>query len=153
MNEQLNMELTKLISKAAIDGTLSENAVKQFTDVLKENKDLISDIEMQNKQLGEQQGENAKLRRELEAITKMHIGFSEREMALTDRERQHEVLEMSLKYEQKRVDDHKSMVGLIFRNAVMKKGVMTAIEGMPPGNGMCGTSGYANKDTVEEETI
>lgn len=153
MSEELNMELTKLISKAAIDGTLSESAVKRFTEVLAANKTLTETLrETERRRIDSAKDadrfskDNQKLRDEL-------AGYREREKELSDKESQAEVLAMTVKYEQKRVDDHKEMVGLIFRNAVLKKGVMTPLlPGEPNQYNSCPSGGFAQKDEVEETT-
>ena len=124
MSEELNVELTKLISKAAIDGTLSESAVKQFTGVLEENKDLIHDIEVQNKDLGETQGRMIRAEERVKMLEAECETWAGKEQDLLDRESQAEVLAMTVKYEQKRVEDHKSMVGLIFRNTLLRNQVV-----------------------------
>lgn len=152
MSEELNRELTKLISKAAIDGTLSESAVTQFTQVLEANKTLTEDLqeaEMRRIENEEALKQSDKLFQEThERLSK----YLNREKGLAERESAAEVLQMTVKYERKRVEDHKEMVGLIFRNTVLKKQVMTPTEagrGLDQYNNPL-PGGYAQRDDVEE---
>lgn len=151
---ELTQELDKLIQKAALDGALTKDAVEMFHSIVTENGELralrssnAEQITKLKKELDEKNSRLNVLKNECET-------WAGKEQDLLDRESQAEVLEMTVKYEQKRVDDHKSMVGLIFRNAVIKKGVMTPLAPSEPNQyNSCPSGGYAQKDDVEEEQI
>jgi len=151
MSEQLNEELGKLIQKAAIDGTLSKSAVEQFTAVLEDNRHLaerVNRLDFESKKKGvELTQKTARLSHAEERLKEV----DDREKAVAERESEAEVLAMSLKYEQKRVEDHKSMVGLIFRNTVLKKQVMSRNDSHTDVNGATRSSYDVKEDLQEEE--
>lgn len=125
MSEELNKELTKLISKAAIDGTLSESAVKQFTDVLKDNVSLKAMLETSEKHREKGEQTLRLVQQERDDARKVRDVLLAKEKDMNERIAQDEVLQVTVKYEQKRVNDHKEMVGLIFRNSLLRSQVMT----------------------------
>ena len=125
MTDKVQEELERVIQKAAIDGTLSERAVKQFTETLEANSALKAQVSADARQLTELKKEREALAIKSNALGEELKAYQAREKELQDRESQAEVLSMSLKYEQKRVEDHKNMVSLVFRNSLLKKQVMT----------------------------
>ena len=143
-------EINKIIQKAALDGVLTTGAVTQFHQVLEENKVLKEQAIDLDRKFRDASEKNTKLTSQLSQADHQLKVASERESNLLEREKKITELELTAKYQGQRVDDHKSMVSLIFRNSVLRKEVMTPVEGMAPGNGMSGTSGYANKDQVTE---
>jgi malate synthase len=122
---ELTQQLDKMIQKAALDGALTEDAVEQFHELVKAN-------ESQRKQLSSLRDEMVQKERVLELVQQerndartARDALLEKEAKMDEALAQDELLQMTVRYEQKRVDDHKSMVGLIFRNTVLKKQAVT----------------------------
>ena len=118
-------ELERMIQKAAIDGTFSQDAVAQFhtivteRDALKDaNRTLKDEVDTQRKLI-------TNLQEQVKVLEGENTGWAGREQDLLTRESQQDVLEKSLEYEQLRVKDHQHMVQLIFRNPVTKSQVVT----------------------------
>jgi len=144
-------ELGKMIQKAAIDGVLNEKAVEHYSSILKENAGLTTVL---NKKMEECERVSKERNQANKMFQETHERLAEylnREEELAERESAAEVLQMTVKYEQKRVEDHKEMVGLIFRNTMLKKQVMTPLEpGQANKYNSCPPSGFAQMDEVEE---
>ena len=153
-NEEVMQAIDKAIQKAALDGALTEDAIEQFHGIIAENGELRALRKSQTQEIVKLKDVLEKVQQERDDARQVRDVLIAKEQDMNEKLAQHEVLEMSLKYEQKRVDDHKSMVGLIFRNAVIKKGVMTAIDAAEPNQyNSCPSGGYAQKDEVEEEVV
>jgi uncharacterized protein (DUF3084 family) len=143
--------LEVLIQKAALDGALTQDAVAQFHSLVKERDALKTDNEhyhLKNEQLDERV---TKLDARASAAEKCAEEWAGREQDLMDREGKCTELEIRKECAEKRVEDHQSMVGLIFRNAVMKKGVMTPLPGLKADQYGTSHAPFAQKDDVEEE--
>lgn len=146
---ELTRELSKAIQKAAIDGTLSESAARQFEDTLVENRSLTEDNNKCGDRIDELEAElSARVIRCDKAETCLQEWMG-REQDLLSRESQAEVLSMSVEYEKKRVEDHKTMVGLVFRNTLLKKQVMSRNDSHTEATGACHNS-YETKENLEE---
>ena len=146
---ELTRELSKAIQKAAIDGTLSESAARQFEDTLVENRTLTEQLAKSEDQRDKGEKE---LRERVLRCDKAETCLQEwmgREQDLLSRESQAEVLSMSVEYEKKRVEDHKTMVGLVFRNTLLKKQVMSRNDSHTEATGACHNS-YETKENLEE---
>lgn len=122
--EKIQSILLELSGEAAFSG----EAMKQFLELKdevdsqestinylrrnnEEAKDKIGDL---NSKITEQQGIIESLHHEVE-------GWRTREGELKDRENQMTKLEVTLECESQRVADHQEMVGLIFRNSILRK--------------------------------
>jgi predicted nuclease with TOPRIM domain len=143
MSESNHLEnIQKIIEDLAANNSFSAKAMKQFTEMRDEleslestnnylrrgKKELEDDLKRIEKSRDELVNENMDLKSEL-------AHYHTRESELQDRESQAEVLSMTVAYERMRVDDHKNMVGLIFRNTEIRKRVfgqeLVAMPGTP----------------------
>lgn len=146
----ITKDLEKIILRAGIDGALTEEAVAQFHALIKERDAL----QIENKKLGER---NTELDERVTSLAEQYNerqtrlqGWATREQELKDREEKCLRLELEAEYNLKRVEDHKSMVSLVFRNTVLKKQVVT------PGSATIDQYGTRNSEfpdttPVEEE--
>lgn len=149
---QLTEDLDRLIQKAALDGALTQKAVDMFHTVLGENKEITDKCV----KLEQTQNRMEKEKKELDALlaqTSLKLGdYQTRERELVERETKITVLEMQAKYELARVEDHKEMFKVVFRNSVLRKEVMTPASSHTEPTG-ASHSTYSAKDTVEEEEM
>jgi len=155
MNKDYMNDIEKAVQTAAINGTLTKDAVDMFHGILTENKEQKEELSKVNSHLAECKKERDGLSRKVSDMSTKLGAYEVREVELASRESQHEVLQMTVKYEQKRVEDHKEMVRLVFRNTTVRKEVMTPLrgsEGLDQYNTQL-PGGYASKDTVEEEEV
>jgi hypothetical protein len=135
VSEQLNEELGKLIQKAAIDGTLSKSAVEQFNGLLVDNENLRKDVAVKVERIQGLEEQVKSLTEQNHNYAEIQNGVAEREKACADKEREHADRKVKLECAELRVADHQNMVGLIFRNSVLRKSVLgqelVAIPGTP----------------------
>lgn len=148
----LTDSLEVLIQKAALDGALTADAVAQFHALVTE-RDAIKE------ELGELKKAHATLivnrdalnQKMQEAVTCAEE-WAGREQDLMDRESKCTALEIRKECAEIRVTDHQEMFKIVFRNSVIRKGVMTPIDSSEPNQyNSCPPGGMAQKDEVEEE--
>lgn len=148
-------DITKIIQRAGIDGTLTNEAVKQYNSLLTEKDELKIENERQNKILLNKNEELSKLKAAFNEAEDECKGWRDRLSELQEREKFITTLELLAKYEATRVLDHQEMFKLIFRNTTVRKEVMTPLRGSEGvdqyGTQMAG--GYASKDIIEEEDL
>ena len=128
-------DLGKMLRKAAIDGTLSETAIDHYDSLIKENRALSESLKEKQEQFRQADTERTDLRKALTAEQDRNATMEEREVKCAELEKNDEILQLTVKYEKKRVEDHQNMVGMIFRNSVLRRSVLgqelVAIPGTP----------------------
>jgi hypothetical protein len=148
---ELTEQLDKIIQQAALDGALTQKAVDQFHSVLTQNTALETKVasleivvEERAKRISGLEIDIGLAKTLVEVAGKAEIEMMEREKKMTE-------LELRAEYQLVRVNDHKEMFTTVFRNSVLRKEVMTPVTPAPMDQGMRGTDGYPQRDTVEEE--
>ena len=114
-------ELERVIKQAALDGTLTESAVNQFYDLVQEHKELHDEYEISvaaRDALRKERDEARTLRDEYGELIKI---AGAREADLIIREQGVLKLELSAKYQEMRVKDHKEMMQTIFKPGAMRR--------------------------------
>lgn len=151
---ELTENLEKLLKKAALDGALTEGAIDQFHALVTERNALKKDngrLDDLNTELDEKVNH---LNSRASAAETCAQEWAGREQDLMDREGKCNHLEMEAKYQGLRVEDHKEMFKTVFRNSVLRKGVMTPVSAGPVDQyGTKQADSYPSHDTVEEEEI
>ena len=148
----LAKDLEKIILKAGIDGALTEEAVNQFHSLVKERDALKTSLAHEEKVRKEEADKAMRYHEQLAAANEMLSNWATREEELKDRESKVTELEIRKECAETRVADHQEMFRIVFRNAIVRKEVMTPLEaGEPNQYNSCPSGGYAQKDTVEEE--
>jgi hypothetical protein len=144
--------LEVLIQKAALDGALTQDAVAQFHSLVKERDALKTDNEhyhLKNEQMDKQ---ITKLDARASTAEKCAEEWAGREQDLMDREGKCTELEIRKECADLRVTDHQEMFKTVFRNSVLRKGVMTPVSAGPVDQyGTKQADSYPSHDTVEEE--
>ena len=148
---ELTDNLERIIQKAGIDGALTEDAVAQFHALVEQQKASKIALDDYFKLTAQHDATIADLTTRLVAAETCAQEWAGREQDLMDREGQCTELEIRKECADKRVEDHQSMVGLIFRNAVIKKGVMTPLAGLKADQYGSSHAPFAQKDDLEEE--
>lgn len=148
--KELAQELERQIQKAALDGALTEDAVNQFHSIVTERDALKGKVNELDRALVNTRAERDDWNTQFMAASQELGLYKKREGELVEREKKITELELTAKYQEQRAKDHVHMVGLIFRNSVLKKGVMT------PGHSSFDQYGtrhqdYPDNGTVEEE--
>ncbi len=147
---ELTDQLDKIIQKAALDGALTNEAVAQFHTLVKERdalKDANDEWERNDKVMTK---ERDKLREQRDNMQKQILLHAKRESDLETREKEMQRLELLAEYEKKRVEDHQEMFRIVFRNAIIRKEVMTPNESHTEATGASHNS-FSTKETLEEE--
>lgn len=148
----LAQELEKIILKAGIDGALTEDAVSQFHALVTERNALRTELENEKRVRKEEAEKASRYHNQLAEANETISLWATRETDLKDREDKVLRKEIESEFNEKRVADHKEMFTTVFRNSVLRKEVMTAIDAAEPNQyNSCPSGGYAQKDTVEEE--
>ncbi len=147
----LTDQLDKIIQKAALDGALTKDAVDQFHAIITQNTALETKVaslevvvEERRKKISGLEIDVALSKSLVELAAKAEVEMIEREKFITK-------LELTATHEKQRVADHINMFQTVFRNSVIRKGVMTPLAPAAMDQGMTGQQGYAQQDTVEEE--
>ena len=148
---ELTDQLDKIIRKAALDGALTEDAVAQFHSLVKQCDAQAEELRSLNKLNAELKEKRDKLTTELHLSQTLNKVAAEAEIAMMEREKFITKLELTAEFEGQRVRDHINMFTTVFRNSVLRKGVMTPLAPPSMDQGMSGQQGYAQQDTVEEE--
>ncbi len=138
-------DISKIIQKAALDGALTEGAVKQFNEMIEAN-------ESQRKQLSSLRDDLAKatksvdtLRKERDAAVAIRGTFKERIESLDVREKEMTKLEMTAANASARLQDHKEMMALIFKPGEVRREAWKSIPGFDE-------HGYPNSQTANENS-
>ena len=150
--EELMFDIDRIIKQAALEGTLTEDAIGYYNGLIKlaeekkaECKALTERVERLDAERAALAGEKAQLQ------TAVHE-WATRETELKDREEKVLRKEIEAEFNEKRVADHKEMFKVVFRNSVLRKEVMTPVDQPEPNQyNSCPPAGYPQKDTVEEE--
>jgi hypothetical protein len=144
-------EIEKTVQQAAINGTLTKEAVDMFHGILEENAELTEKNESQRKQLSSVRDDLGNANRDLGIANGLVQVAAEAEMAMAEREQKMTVLEMQAKYELARVEDHKEMFKVVFRNLEMRRNVFVApVPGSPDQYGNRGADSYPTEHQQKE---
>jgi len=148
---ELTDNLETLIQKAALDGALTQDAVAQFHALVEQQKASKIALDDYHKLTDQHNATIEALTKRCDAAETCAQDWAGREQDLMDREEKCLRLEMEAEYQGKRVSDHQEMVRLIFRNSVLKQGVMTPLAGLKADQYGSSHAPFAQKDDVESE--
>ena len=147
---ELTDQLDTIIQKAALDGALTKEAVAQFHALVKEREALKeANIEWEATDKT-QRADLATLEKRVVVLKEECATWASKEKDLLEREGNALMLELRAEYNKQRVEDHQEMFRIVFRNAIIRKEVMTTNENHTDVNGAQHNS-FSNKDQVEEE--
>lgn len=147
---ELTEQLDKIIQQAALDGTLTQKAVDQFHSIITQNAALETKVASLETVVEERGKKISKLEIDI-GISKTLVELAAKaEVDMIEREKNITTLELTANFQEQRVNDHKKMVELVFRNSVLRKEVMTPTNSTVDQYGSRQTD-FPNKDTVEEE--
>jgi len=133
-------KIEQIIRDLSTDASFSGEAMRQFLDLKTEVDSQESTIKYLRRQNVEKDELATKQSRAIKAVEvaleeRNHEieGWRKRESELVDREQQRTKQEVQLQYESKRVEDHQTMVGLIFRNTELRTRVLGQELSLVPG--------------------
>ena len=147
----LTDQLDKMIQKAALDGALTQDAVGQFHSLVKQCDAQAEELRSLQKVNTELIDKRDKLAGELTVSKTLNEVAVKAELEMIEREKNITTLELTAEHHKQRVKDHQDMFSIVFRNSVLRREVMTPIAPTNMDQGMQGQSGYAERNTVEEE--
>ncbi len=148
---ELTEQLDKMIQKAALDGALTNKAVDQFHSLVKQNEAMEEKAIKLEQSLMDAEKQITKLDADNSELRSLQGHMAQRENEVSEREKKMTTLELTVEFQEHRVNDHKKMVELIFRNSVLRREVMTPTHPSAPDQYGTRQEGYPSKDTVEEE--
>jgi hypothetical protein len=145
MNEELLSTIDKAIQKAALDGTLTDKAIQEFHGIIAANKDLTEENKTKTSQIKSLQDQLNNERSEHGIVKAKLQEYINRETDLCEREDKMLELQLTAEYERERVNDHKEMFSLVFRNIETRRNVFTAVPGQDAGQYSSGTPPYVDE--------
>ena len=148
---ELTEQLDKIIQQAALDGALTQKAVDQFHSIITHNAALETKVTALEETVEDRGKKISTLELDLGMAKTLNKVAAEAEIVMIEREQKMTTLELTANFQEQRVNDHKKMVELIFRNSVIRKGVMTPTHPSAPDQYGTRQEGYPQQDTVEEE--
>jgi len=152
---ELTEQLDTMIQKAALDGALTKDAVKQFHELVEMGESLAEISLSQSREITDLKKRLTVANSKLDVANGLVKLAGEAELKMIEREAKITTLELTAKHEAVRVADHKEMFLTVFRNSVLRREVMTPIPGSSGvdqyNNPMPG--GFVSKDTIEEEEV
>jgi len=117
-------QLNTLFKTIQMENTLSPAAVVDYNKAIEQVSNLSEELEQARKnssELGKTLNESIREYKELEdEVAQCKL----RETNLQKREAEITKLELTSEYEQRRVQDHKDMFGIVFRNTEVRKKVL-----------------------------
>lgn len=148
---ELTEQLEVIIQKAALDGALTQDAVAQFHALVKERDAIRTELDDLQKVHENTRINRDALNEKLQAATQCAEEWAGREQDLMDREGKCTELEIRKECADLRVSDHQEMFKVVFRNSVLRQGVMTPLPGLKQDQYGTAHAPYAQKDDVESE--
>ena len=149
---KLTEQLDTMIQKAALDGARTQDAVKQFHELVEANDSQTKQLSSVRDDLGKKNKEYNDVSKWLAIANKEVDVFNSRVKNLEEREKSITTLELTAKHQAERVTDHKEMFKTVFRNSVLRKEVMTPVHPGPIDQyGTKQADTYPARDTLEEE--
>ena len=123
---ELTDNLDKLIQKAALDGALTTDAVAQFHALVTQCDAQAKELRDLTKIHGEVMEARDEAKRKLKIMLDDANELSTRAAAIEADEDEHRNRKVQLECANLRVTDHQEMFRVVFRNAVIKRDVVTA---------------------------
>ena len=145
------LEMQNAIEKAAIDGTLTKDAIGQFNGLIEHNEALQSQALDFNQKFLRQDEQIKSMTTELSMAQGLNKIAAEMEAGLIEREKSITKLEAEAKHQAERVTDHKSMFETVFRNSIIRRQVLGQNENYTESSG-ASHSNYPTKEDLEEKT-
>jgi hypothetical protein len=133
--DKLRDQIENAIQKAAIDGSLTKEAVKVVSELFNNIDTMKKDAERDAKRIADLTAERDRLNEQNHKYAEIQNGVKEREEACAAKEQEHRDRQVKLECAELRVSDHQNMFGLVFRNAVLRNSTLgqelVAIPGTP----------------------
>lgn len=147
---ELTEQLDTMIQKAALDGALTQDAVAQFHALVTQCDAQQEELRSLTKIHGEVMESRDKYKQRLDVMLSDANELSTRAAAIEEGENEHRDRKVRLECAELRVTDHQEMFRVVFRNAVIKRDVVT------PGSASFDqyntkTDNFPDKTPVEEE--
>jgi len=147
---ELTEQLDTMIQKAALDGALTQDAVAQFHSLVQQCDAQAEELRSMNKINVELVDKCEKTKEKLTIMLSDANELSTRAAAIEVGEDEHRDRKVRLECAELRVKDHQEMFRVVFRNAVIKRDVVT------PGSASFDqyntkTDNFPDKTPVEEE--
>lgn len=154
---KLTSQIEELLTQDALSHSLSKDALERMLMEIKEKTVKIQDLGKYAESL-ERDVKNYKaikydLNGKIDAYKKREEDVSRREKAVKREENANMRNELSLDYEQKRVEDHKEMMALVLRNRVVNEQVLTNVPVVVPGSPPPTTDQYGNQQHGSMPTV
>lgn len=121
MTKTIANDIQELILKAAGDKIFTADALERMQAIARESIKLETELEEERKDHADLKVDHGILLARQAKFDEKKKGLDVREDLLSEREKGADLLKAAVESESMRVQDHKEMVGLIFRNAEFKR--------------------------------
>jgi hypothetical protein len=145
------LEIQNAIEKAAIDGTLTKDAIGQFNSLIEHNEALQTQAIQHDKTIQRQEVQIKQMTTELGMAHGLNKVAAEMEAGVILREQAITTLELEAKHQGERVKDHKEMFSIVFRNSIIRRQALGQNENYVESSG-ASRSTYPVKEDLEEKT-
>ena len=125
MRDQLLQDIDRTIKQAALEGTLTEDAIGYYNGLIKIAEEKKEENAALKKEIAQKDDMIRAIQRERDDARAVRDELIKRQDDLTAREENMTKLELEAEYERRRVADHVNMVTLIFRNPVTHSQMVT----------------------------
>lgn len=146
----INTKINAIIQAAAIDGTLTQSAISQFNTLVEDYEELHDKYKVQLKGNEAVKKDRDEIRKERDSAVAECNDYIKRDADLCEREAKMTEMEVREECTKLRIADHQEMFRVVFRNAVIKRDVVT------PGSASFDqynskTDNFPDKTPIEEE--
>jgi hypothetical protein len=144
-------QVSVALQKAAIDGTLTKDAIDHFNGIVQDNEQLLAEnrkfradlIKMEDTlKIVQQERDTARADRDM--LAQFHEGVKEREKKITE-------LELGAAHQAQRVVDHQQMMAVIFKPGELRRDSWKSIPGFDSNGYPAGTQGNENGSETEHD--
>lgn len=147
----LTDQLDRMIQKAALDGALTNDAVKQFHTLVQENSNLKEQLEKRTEQNEQDAKVLAAVQKERDDARLVRDELLKRQDDLTAREEKITILEEKAKWQETRVNDHKHVLETIFKPGTVRREMWGSIPGFDHQGYPAGTQGNKSESTTDHD--
>jgi uncharacterized protein (DUF342 family) len=144
------------VLQSAIQGVLTEKAlsaeaIEAVKVLIEENKGLKEQAATMMENFDALQDQCRSLRDVNLELVSRESAVSARELAVRVRENKADLLDLTVEYERKRLEDIKQVVSLVFKNSSLKKQVFSNVPVAVPTSGYTTSLNGSSTETIEEE--
>jgi len=150
----IEIKMNEILKDVVQDAALTTEILENIRQLIADNETMEAEIIRRKADTLEHLKTIKAQYERIQVLVAQNDTLMEREEQLQKRELKADLKHMEVVHQKQRVEDHKEMIGLIFRNVRHMESV-TSLKGVPVeggGNGSCGFVAASNEsETIERE--